>query len=142
VVTGNGDLAACPRKIDFDQYRNDMMNLRVDPGDPGYAVARSYDLRNRQCIELKKGEHVDVTGGKHAGESLVRPFGDSQMYWTAANWTPAAASGTPAEPVTETGGAKNGNDMELLAQNCRSKRFVAVTVTGIPHTQRGAHSGW
>lgn len=106
VVTGKGDPAACPRKFDFDQYRNDMMNLRVDPDDPGYGIARSYDLHNRQCIELKKGERVDVAGGKGTAESLVRPVDESQTYWTAATWAPAEATGTLTGTVTEIGGAQ------------------------------------
>ncbi|MGH8260858.1 MAG: hypothetical protein ACREUG_14355 [Steroidobacteraceae bacterium] len=93
VVTGRGDPAACPRKRDLDQYLNDMMNLRVDPDDPGYALARAYDLRNRQCIDLAKGERVQIEGGSRAAESLVRPLDRSQMYWTAADWTRAAEDG-------------------------------------------------
>lgn len=93
VVTGTGDLAACPQQSDLDQYRNDMRNIRLDPGDPGYAVARDYDLRNRRCIELKSGQRVDIEGDNGNTESLVRPFGQSQTYWTTAKWTSAEAIG-------------------------------------------------
>jgi hypothetical protein len=87
IVTGTGDLAACPRKWDLEQYRNDMMNMRVDPSDPAYQVARAYDLRNRRCIELNEGERVDIEGGSHISEALLRPLGQSQSYWTTAHWT-------------------------------------------------------
>lgn len=87
VVTGKGDLVACPRKSDLDQFHNDMANLRVDPGDPGYGVAKAYDLHNRQCIELKAGEQLDIEADDNAAETLVRPTGETRTFWTAANWT-------------------------------------------------------
>lgn len=101
VMTGQGDLAACPRKLDLEQYENDMANMRVDPAAPGYEVARAYDLHNRGCIELKTGERVQVEGGVYDAESRVRPDGQAQSYWTAAGWTPAEAIVEPAEHVPE-----------------------------------------
>jgi hypothetical protein len=103
IVTGKGDLAACPRKADFDQYRNDMLNMKVDLDDPGYEVARTYDLSNRRCIRLKKGERVNIEGDDHSTESLVRPLGESQAYWTTASWISAEALGVSAENVNGTG---------------------------------------
>lgn len=97
VVTGKGDLAACPLRSDLDQYHNDMMNMKVDPDDPGYEVARAYDLRNRRCIELMKGARVHIEGGNSKTESRVRPFGRSQTYWTMADWMHDDAVGEPGE---------------------------------------------
>ncbi|MGH8327680.1 MAG: hypothetical protein ACRET2_13050 [Steroidobacteraceae bacterium] len=87
VLTGEGDLAACPLESDLDQYVSDMKAMRLDSSDPGYGVASAYDLHNRHCIELQKSERVDVERGNSTGESLVRPTGRSQAYWTSASWT-------------------------------------------------------
>lgn len=86
-LTGRGDLAACPLAWDLEQYHNDMRNMRVDPSSPGYAVASAYDLRNRRCIELEKGERVEVVAHDARAQTLVRPLGRSRAYWTTANWT-------------------------------------------------------
>lgn len=101
VITGRGDLAACPLARDLEQYRNDMRNMRVDPDSPSYAVARAYDLDNRRCIELEKGERVDIMGDSSRTETLVRPLGQSQTFWTTANWTRPEALDEPLHSAKE-----------------------------------------
>ena len=101
VITGGGDLAACPLAWDLEQYRNDMRNMRVDPASPSYAVASAYDLHNRRCIELTKGERVDIMGDSSRTETLVRPLGQSQTYWTTANWTRPEALEEPGRSAKE-----------------------------------------
>lgn len=101
VITGRGDLAACPLAWDLEQYRNDMRNMRVDPDSPSYAVASAYDLHDRRCIELTKGERVDIMGDSSRTETLVRPLGQSQTYWTTANWTRPEALDEPSRSAKE-----------------------------------------